>query len=242
MSSTEHIFISKYPGLSLTREPGYKDQVVGGRIVRVQVPRPPLRFKGGRLKITDEEDYKWVKSHRLHGVYFEELPQEVAAGSTAKKEVEEQETNSKPAAPVGTSDGPGDASGSGKAQSGSGGKQDPKSDNRFEDLPADTKFPYHYGGGMWWLSDGSKVQGKKAEAQAAEDALHQNETDAGSSEDDGETGQGTAQIEPKSITNINQARDFLLYKGVDGKALTSKKSILEEARNLDPPVEFPNLK
>lgn len=46
--------------------------------------------------------------------------------------------------------------------------QDPTSDNEFDNLPDDTEFPYHYGGGNYFLSNGERVSGKRnaEEAQA----------------------------------------------------------------------------
>lgn len=38
------------------------------------------------------------------------------------------------------------------------------------EVPGDAEFPYHVGGGMYVLSDGSKVRGQEA-AQKAEDEL-----------------------------------------------------------------------
>lgn len=47
-------------------------------------------------------------------------------------------------------------------------ESDPAADNEFEALPDDAEFPYHYGGGNYFLSDGSKIRGKKAAEQAQE--------------------------------------------------------------------------
>jgi hypothetical protein len=43
---------------------------------------------------------------------------------------------------------------------------DPKTDNDFDALPGGTKFPYHLGGGFYFLSNGEKVRGKDAAENA----------------------------------------------------------------------------
>lgn len=45
-------------------------------------------------------------------------------------------------------------------------QDDPKADNDFGSLPEDTEFPYHKGGGYYFLSDGNQVKGKKAAEKA----------------------------------------------------------------------------
>lgn len=60
-------------------------------------------------------------------------------------------------------------------------KAEPKADNKeapsneeeaggqiesFEDIPEGAEFPFGYGGGYYFLSDGSKVRGEKAAAKA----------------------------------------------------------------------------
>lgn len=51
-------------------------------------------------------------------------------------------------------------------------KTDPEADNDFDNLPEGTEFPYGYGGGMFFLSDGTKIRGeevaKKAQAKLDE--------------------------------------------------------------------------
>lgn len=42
----------------------------------------------------------------------------------------------------------------------------PKVDNTFDNLPDDTEYPYHYGGGNFYLSDGTKVAGKPEAIEA----------------------------------------------------------------------------
>lgn len=53
-----------------------------------------------------------------------------------------------------------------------GNEEQAKADNDFESLPEDTDFPYHYGGGNYFLSDGSKISGKD-KAQEAQEALNE---------------------------------------------------------------------
>lgn len=53
---------------------------------------------------------------------------------------------------------------------------DPEADNTFEDLPPDAEFPYHYGGGNYFLSNGEKVNGRE-EAEAAQSELDSEDTD-----------------------------------------------------------------
>lgn len=47
-------------------------------------------------------------------------------------------------------------------------------DNDFDSLKEGTKFPYHYGGGNWFLSNGEKIKGTEEEAVKAELALGEN--------------------------------------------------------------------
>lgn len=47
--------------------------------------------------------------------------------------------------------------------------KDPTHDNVFANLPDDTEFPYHYGGGNYYLSDGSKVSGKQEAVEAQQE-------------------------------------------------------------------------
>lgn len=51
-------------------------------------------------------------------------------------------------------------------------KPAPEADNDFDSLPEGTEFPYGYGGGMFFLSDGTKVRGEEVakKAQAALEA------------------------------------------------------------------------
>lgn len=109
-------------------------------------------------------------------------------------------------------------------------KKDTKSDNKFKNLPPDTDFPYNYGGSYYFLSNGQKVQGQE-EAEAAQASL-----DTSSGEEKSDKGPAA-----EEVTNINQARDYLISEGLDGRKLTSKEKIIAAAKDLDPPVEFPNL-
>lgn len=112
-------------------------------------------------------------------------------------------------------------------------KEDPESDNKFAGLPDDTEFPYHYGGGMYFLSNGEKFKGKKEEAVAAEAVLHES-TEIPAAND--------TETKPDTSTmNLNQAKDYLISKGVDGRTLTSKEKIIKAGKELSPPAEFPEL-
>ena len=50
--------------------------------------------------------------------------------------------------------------------------ESPKADNDFDSLPEDTEFPYHKGGGYYFLSNGEQVRGednaKEAQAELEE--------------------------------------------------------------------------
>nr|BDD48096.1 hypothetical protein 12 [Balneolaceae bacterium] len=117
-------------------------------------------------------------------------------------------------------------------------------DDEFLRLPDDAEFPYHKGGGYWYLSDGTKIQAKKDEAIEAEKALAKAQAAQQQAVDEQPEQEEDEQPEPQvveEVKNLNQLKDWLL-ENTDKEAgdLSTKDDIEKAASELDPPAEFPN--
>lgn len=95
---------------------------------------------------------------------------------------------------------------------------EPDADNDFDALPADTVFPYHFGGGNYYLSNGDKVKGK-AKAQKAQKALNA----AGV--------HGESKVTVIKAANINQLKDWLVANTEHEEANLATPSAIKEALN-----------
>lgn len=199
---------------------------------------PSIRIGGSGFVTEDPQIQKELDSHPLkgHRLGFIEVESFAPKKVIANRAGDQEKEIIPPSTGKDTSRGGAEAQGKGTTEDTS----DPEADNTFDSLPADTKFPYHYGGGHYFLSDGSKFKGKKKEAQAAEEEISRGGAEAQSKKGEDEDPKVTV---VEDVTNINQLKDYVIeYGDVDAATLTTPDAILAAAEALDPPAEFPNLK